>query len=115
MTIERLESPCGHDSKYPKDVYIKAKLLTVLKIKAKIILTLMPKFKKFMKNIFMKLRKTNTGRQNFYTKLLDLHYFFYNSTKCMLGLHCIYLRRLCGCIISNLNASHCCPIQVKQF
>ena len=33
----------------------------------------------------------------------------------MLALHCIYLHGLCGYVISNLKASHCCPSQLERF
>ena len=33
----------------------------------------------------------------------------------MLALRCIYLHGLCGYVISNLKASHCCPSQLERF
>ena len=33
----------------------------------------------------------------------------------MPALRCIYLHGLCGYVISNFKASHCCPSQLEQF
>ena len=43
------------------------------------------------------------------------HEFYAENMLCMLAIRWIYLHGLCGYVISNLKASHCCPSQLERF